>query len=171
MPVSPTIREDTMDSATFADVLRKFPLPVSVVTVGRGGAENALTVSWATPASFEPPMFLVAIDRLHYSVDFVKSTRNFAVNVLAEGQEKLAGQFARQSMQGEDKLAGVPQREGQTGAPILTDAVAFFDCELAFYVEAGDHYLLVGRVVDAAVLRDGRPLLGGASLRYQKSGR
>ncbi len=159
-----------MDSASFAEVLRKFPLAVSVVTVGRGGAENALTVSWATPVSFEPPMFLVAVDRLHYSVDFVKSTRNFAVNVLAEGQEKLAGQFARQSMQGEDKLAGVPHREGPSGAPILTDAVAFFDCELAFYVEAGDHYLLVGRVVDAAVLRDVRALAGGSALRYQKSG-
>ena len=159
-----------MDSASFAEVLRKFPLAVSVVTVGRGGAENALTVSWATPASFEPPMFLVAVDRLHYSVDFVKSTRNFTVNVLAEGQEKLAGHFARQSMQGEDKLAGVAHREGQTGAPVLTDAVAYFDCELAFFVEAGDHYLLVGRVVDAAVLRDARALVGGSALRYQKSG-
>ncbi len=159
-----------MDPASFAEVLRRFPLAVSVVTVGRGGAENALTVSWATPASFDPPMFLVAVDRLHYSVDFVKSTRNFTVNVLAEGQEKLAGQFARQAMQGEDKLAGVARREGQTGSPILTDAVAYFDCELAFYVEAGDHFLLVGRVVDAAVLRDGRALLGVGALRYQKSG-
>ena len=159
-----------MDPGSFTEVLRKFPLAVSVVTVGRGGAENALTVSWATPASFDPPMFLVAVDRLHYSVDFVKSTRNFAVNVLGEGQERLAGQFARQAMQGEDKLAGVAVREGQTGAPVLTDAVAYFDCELATTVEAGDHYLLLGRVVDAGLLRDAKALVGGASLRYQKSG-
>ncbi len=159
-----------MDPASFAEVLRRFPVAVSVVTVGRGGAENALTVSWATPASFDPPMFLVAVDRLHYSVDFVKSTRNFTVNVLGEGQERLAGLFARQSMQGEDKLAGVARREGTTGSPILQDAVAYFDCELAFFVEAGDHFLLVGRVVDAGVLRDAKPLVGGASLRYQKSG-
>jgi flavin reductase (DIM6/NTAB) family NADH-FMN oxidoreductase RutF len=158
-----------LDPASFADVLRTFPLAVNVVTVGRGGAENALTVSWATPASFDPPMFLVAVDRLHYSVDFVKSTRNFAVNLLAEGQERLAGQFARQSMHGEDKFAGVARREGQTGAPILTEAAAYFDCELAFHVEAGDHYLLVGRVVDAGVLRDAKPIVGGAGLRYAKS--
>ncbi|HET8734671.1 MAG TPA: flavin reductase family protein [Anaeromyxobacteraceae bacterium] len=158
-----------MDPSSFGDVLRKFPLAVSVVTVGRGGAENALTVSWATPASFDPPMFLVAGDRLHYSVDFVKSTKNFAVNVLGEGQERLAGRVARQSMQGEDKLAGVPTREGTTGAPILLDAVAYFDCELAFFVEAGDHYLLVGRVVEAGELRDAKPLVGGGALRYLKS--
>jgi flavin reductase (DIM6/NTAB) family NADH-FMN oxidoreductase RutF len=114
-------------------------------------------------------MFLVAVDRLHYSVDFVKSTRNFAVNVLGEGQERLAGQFARQSMQGEDKLADVRTREGATGSPILLDALAYFDCELAFFVEAGDHFLLVGRVVDAGTLREGKPLLGGAGLRYVKA--
>jgi flavin reductase (DIM6/NTAB) family NADH-FMN oxidoreductase RutF len=158
-----------MDSSTFTEALRKYPLAVDVVTVGRGGAENALTVSWATPASFDPPMFLVALDRLHYSIDFVKSTKNFAVNVLGEGQERLAGQFARQSMQGEDKLAGVPVREGATGAPILTEAVAWFDCELAQVVEAGDHFLLLGRVVDCGAARDGKALVGGAGLRYQKS--
>ena len=158
-----------MEPARFAEVLRRFPLAVSVVTVGRGGSENALTVSWATPASFDPPMFLVALDRLHYSIDFAKSTKNFAVNLLAEGQERLAGQFARQAMQGEDKLKGVARREGETGAPILTDAVAYFDCELTNVVEAGDHYLLLGRVVDAGLLRDAQPLVSGASLRYQKS--
>jgi flavin reductase (DIM6/NTAB) family NADH-FMN oxidoreductase RutF len=158
-----------MNPADFTEALRKYPLAVNVVTVGRGGAENALTVSWATPASFDPPMFLVALDRLHYSIDFVKSTKNFAVNVLSEGQERLAGQFARQSMQGEDKLAGVPVREGTTGAPILADAVAWFDCELAQFVEAGDHYLLIGRVVDCGGARDGKALVGGAGLRYQKS--
>ena len=120
-------------------------------------------------ASTDPPMFVVAVDRLHYSVDFVKSTKNFAVNVLGEGQERLAGQFARQSIQGEDKFAGVARREGTTGAPILNDAVAWFDCELAFFAEAGDHYLLVGKVVDAGAQRDGKPIVGGASLSYQKS--
>jgi flavin reductase (DIM6/NTAB) family NADH-FMN oxidoreductase RutF len=158
-----------VDPSTFADALRRFPLAVSVVTVGRGGAENALTVSWATPASFDPPMFLVAVDRLHYSVDFVRSTKNFAVNVLGEGQERLVGQFARQAMQGEDKLAGAAWKEGVTGAPILADAIAWFDCELHSLVEAGDHYLLLGRVVGAGLGRDAPPIVGGASLRYQKS--
>jgi flavin reductase (DIM6/NTAB) family NADH-FMN oxidoreductase RutF len=158
-----------MDPSRFSDVLRKFPLAVNVVTVGRGGSENALTVSWATPVSFDPPMFLVALDRLHYSVDFVKSTKNFAVNVLAEGQERLAGQLARQAMVGEDKLAGVARREGETGASILTDAVAYFDCELASVLEAGDHHLLLGRVVDAGLPKEGKPLVSGASLRYQKT--
>jgi flavin reductase (DIM6/NTAB) family NADH-FMN oxidoreductase RutF len=161
-----------MSSVLFADVLRRFPLGVSVMTVGRGGADNALTVSWATPASFEPPRFLVALDRLHYSLEFLRSTRNFALNVLREGQEKLAGHFARQAMSDEEKLSGVATREGSTGAAILEEAVAWFDCEVVSLLECGDHVLVIGEVVDAGVQGEGTPLVTTATgLRYLKSGR
>ena len=159
-----------MSSVRFADVLRKFPLGVSVMTVGRGGADNALTVSWATPASFDPPRFLVALDRLHYSLDFLRSTRNFALNVLREGQEKLAGQFARQAMSDEQKLAAVATREGTTGAAILADAVAWFDCEVVSLLECGDHVLVIGDVIDAGVQGEQAPLVTTETgLRYLKS--
>jgi len=165
----PAGEEDLMTTEQFADVLRGIPLVVSVVTVGRGGADNALTVSWAAPVAFDPPHFMIAVDQHHYSVDFLKSTRNFTVNVLREGQERLAGRFARQSMTQEDKLDAVPVREGETGAAILTDALAYFDCELVSASVVGDHLLVVGRVVDAGVLNGGRPMQTSAGLRYQKA--
>ncbi|HTP49756.1 MAG TPA: flavin reductase family protein [Anaeromyxobacteraceae bacterium] len=158
-----------MKSELFVDVLRKFPLAVSVVTVGRGGADNALTVSWAAPVAFDPPHFMIAVDARHYSVDFLKSTKNFAVNVLREGQERLAGYFARQSMTSEEKLEAVPTRDGATGAAILAEALAYFDCEIVAIGEVGDHLMVVGKVVDAAVLNDGRAMQTSAGLRYQKS--
>jgi 3-hydroxy-9,10-secoandrosta-1,3,5(10)-triene-9,17-dione monooxygenase reductase component len=85
---------------------------------------------------------------------------------------RLAGHFAKQSMAHEDKLAPVKTQEATTGAAILSDAVAFFDCELSAVHEAGDHYLVVGRVVDAGVLNDREPLVAhaGAGLRYVKQG-
>jgi flavin reductase (DIM6/NTAB) family NADH-FMN oxidoreductase RutF len=158
-----------MKPQVFGDVLRKFPMPVTVVTVGRGGADNALTVSWTVPVSFDPPHLMVALDRLHYSLDFLRSTKNFAVNVLKEGQEKLAGHFARQSMAGEDKLDVVKTREGETGAAILPEAIAYFDCEVVSMHEFGDHVTVIGRVVDGAVTGDGQPLVTtSAGLRYLK---
>ncbi|MFO0583754.1 MAG: flavin reductase family protein [Anaeromyxobacter sp.] len=160
-----------MTSAPFADVLKRFPLGVSIMTVGRGGAVNALTVSWATPVSFEPPRFLVALDRLHYSLDFLRSTRNFAVNVLREGQERIAGHFARQAMSTEEKLDDVKTHEATTGAAILDDAIAWFDCEVVSLLECGDHVLVIGDVVDAGAKGDGAPLVStaGAGLRYLKA--
>ena len=104
-----------MNKDAFTQALQKLTLPVTVVTVGRGGAENALTVSWVCPASFDPPRILFAADSHHYSVDFLKSTKNFAVNILREGQQRFAGHFARQSMMHEDKLQAMQHREATTG--------------------------------------------------------
>jgi flavin reductase (DIM6/NTAB) family NADH-FMN oxidoreductase RutF len=158
-----------MKGEQFTEVLRKLPLVVTVVTVGRGGVENGLTVSWIAPASFEPPQLMFAVDKLHYSVDFLRSTRNFAVNVLKEGQQRVAGHFARQTMAGEDKLGAVKTREGVTGAAIFADAAAWFDCELAAVHEAGDHLIVVGKVVDAGVQGEAPPLTtSAAGMQYRK---
>ena len=158
-----------MGQEAFLQVLQKFPLPVTVVTVGRGGAENGLTISWISPASFDPPQIMFAADRLHYSLDFLRSTKNFTVNVLREGQQRLAGHFARQTMAQEDKLKSVATRESDTGAPILSEALSYLDCEVTAVHEAGDHVIVVGKVVDAGVLNDGEPLTTVAGLRYVKS--
>jgi flavin reductase (DIM6/NTAB) family NADH-FMN oxidoreductase RutF len=159
-----------MSNSDFSEILAKIPYGVSVVTMGRGGAkvENGLTVSWMSQVSFNPPMLMVAVDKLHYSLDLLRSTKNFCVNLLGEDQGTLAGRFARQAMTGDDKLADVAQRPASSGAAILTDAVAYFDCEVTSMVETGDHVLVVGRVEDAAVLKDRSPMTSASGLRYRK---
>src|SRR5512147_2660674 len=98
-----------MSKPDFSDVLAKIPYGVSVVTMGRGGAavENGLTVSWMSQVSFQPPMLMIAVDRLHYSADLLRSTKNFCVNLLSDDQTALAARFARQATTAEAKLEGV----------------------------------------------------------------
>jgi flavin reductase (DIM6/NTAB) family NADH-FMN oxidoreductase RutF len=159
-----------VSKSDFSDVLAKIPYGVSVVTLGRGGAkvENGLTISWLSQVSFDPPMLMLAVDKLHYSVDLLRSTKNFCANLLGDDQAALAARFARQATTGEDKLGDVPQRVADSGAAILTDAVAYFDCEVASMVEAGDHLLVIGRIEDAAVLKDRAPLTSASGLRYRR---
>jgi flavin reductase (DIM6/NTAB) family NADH-FMN oxidoreductase RutF len=159
-----------MSENDFSSVLAKIPYGVSVVTMGRGGAqvENGLTVSWLSQVSFAPPMLMFAVDKLHYSVDILRSTKNFCVNLLGEDQAALAGRFAKQATTADDKLAEVPQRPAESGAAILTDAVAYLDCEVINLVEAGDHLVVIGRVEDAAVLQDAPVLTSATGLRYRK---
>jgi Conserved protein/domain typically associated with flavoprotein oxygenases, DIM6/NTAB family len=157
-----------MNKSDFSDVLAKIPYGVSVVTTGRGGVENGLTVSWMSQVSFDPPMLLVAVDKLHYSVDLFRSTKNFCVNLLGESQLPLAGHFAKQAIAGEDKLVHVAQRAADSGAAILTDSVAYFDCEVSSIVEAGDHLLVIGRIEDAEVLSGGAPLRSASGIRYRR---
>lgn len=159
-----------MSKNDFSDVLAKIPYGVSVVTMGRGGAqvENGLTISWLSQVSFDPPLLMVAVDKLHYSVDLLRSTKNFCVNLLGDDQVALAARFARQATTGDDKLADVAQRPANSGAAILSDAVAYLDCEVASMVEAGDHMIVIGRIEDAAVLRDRPPLTSVTGLRYRR---
>jgi flavin reductase (DIM6/NTAB) family NADH-FMN oxidoreductase RutF len=69
----------------------------------------------------------------------------------------------------EEKREGVPTRESETGAAILTDALAYFDCEITAIHKVGDHLMVVGRVVDAAAMGERDPLPSNAALRYHKS--
>jgi len=57
-------------------------------------------------------------------------------------------------------LAEVEWRPGRNGAPILAEALAYFDCELAGIHPGGDHQIALGRVIDGRVLAPGAtPLL------------
>jgi flavin reductase (DIM6/NTAB) family NADH-FMN oxidoreductase RutF len=74
------------------------------------------------------------------------------VNVLKQGQLELARRFGTRSGRSEDKLQGVRWKPGRTGVPILEEALAYFDCELTGRHRAGDHELVLGRVVDGKLL-------------------
>lgn len=150
-------------------VLEKIPYGVAVVSVGRGGVENALTVSWMTQVSFDPAMIAIAVAGVHYSEEFLRSTKNFCVNLLREDQRRVAGHFARESVTGEDKFAGIATRPAPSGAAILADSLAWLDCEVVAIHRTGDHLLVIGRIEDAGVLSDGNPLTSASGVRYQKS--
>jgi flavin reductase (DIM6/NTAB) family NADH-FMN oxidoreductase RutF len=112
---------------------------------------------------------MIAVDSLHYSVEFLESTRNFTVNLLGAEHKALAAHFARPSTSEGAKLDSVATREAPSGAAILTDALAYYDCELVQTLKVGGHTLFIGKIVDADVLRQGEPLTTASGIRYRKS--
>jgi flavin reductase (DIM6/NTAB) family NADH-FMN oxidoreductase RutF len=74
------------------------------------------------------------------------------VSVLKRGQLDLARRFGTLSGRDLDKFDGVRWQPGRSGAPILSEALAYFDCELTDSFPAGDHELVVGRVVGGRIL-------------------
>jgi flavin reductase (DIM6/NTAB) family NADH-FMN oxidoreductase RutF len=64
-----------------------------------------------------------------------------------------------------NKLALMPWRPGRSGAPILQNGLAYFDCEVTATFGAGDHELVLGRVVDGGILDP-----GGVPLVYAETG-
>jgi flavin reductase (DIM6/NTAB) family NADH-FMN oxidoreductase RutF len=157
-----------MSKSKYASVLKKFPLSVCVVTVGRGGVENGLTVSWVSPVSFEPLQFMIAVDTKHYSTEFLDSTKNFVINLLKKDQKKIAAHFAKPSFTDSAKLDSILSSESESGAAILTDALAFFDCEVVDSLTHGDHKIYVGQVLEAGILNDGEPMTTLDGMQYIK---
>ena len=133
---------------------------VYVVGVSDGEERDAFTAAWVMQVSFDPLLLALSINPDHASYPLLHAGRGFTVNVLKQGQLDLARCFGTRSGRDEDKLAGIPWRPGRTGAPILEDALAYFDCELSGEMGAGDHDLTLGRVTGGRILDpEASPLL------------
>lgn len=115
-----------------------------VTTVDSEGNPCGFTANSFSSVSIDPPLLLVSIARTAHGCDIFTSSRGYAVNILAQDQRELSNRFARA---GTDKFADLDWRGEVTGAPILDNVVAWFDCEHFEQVDAGDHIILVGRVM------------------------
>lgn len=124
---------------------------VAVVTVVRHGVAHAATVSTLTSVSLEPPlvMFCVHVDaRLRDVLDHVDA---WAVSVLGDGQANVADWLASPGRPAVGQLDRVPHHPAPvSGAPWLDGAAAWFDCRTDAVHPAGDHDVVVGRVLAAA---------------------
>ena len=156
------------DATDCKEALCKIHYGVNVVTLGLGGVENGLTVSWLTQVSHEPPMVAFSIAKTHYSRGVLDDNPVFVVNILKHDQMDVATHFAKASVEGEDKIDKFPTRPAANEAPILTDSLACLECEVDQRVEVGNHLLVIGKVTGGEILNDAEPLTSESGMRYRK---
>ena len=161
-------------SQSMVALFRKLTCGVYAVGVAHAEQRRAFTAAWVMQASFDPLLLALSVNPGNASYALLMEGRVFSVNVLARGQMDLARRFGTPSEHALDELTDVAWRSGVTGAPILMDALAYFDCQVDDTHRAGDHELVIGRVVDGAVLAsEGLPMtyaetgdLDGSSALY-----
>ncbi|WP_206956119.1 flavin reductase family protein [Trinickia acidisoli] len=140
-----TINEQPIDIAEFRRALGAFVTGVTVVTtIQPDGSPRGFTANSFTSVSLDPPLILVCIAKTASSYAVFSQTRHFAVSVLAEDQKAVSGVFASKAI---DKFSQVAWQARVTGAPMIEGAAASFDCATHEVVDAGDHIILIGRVV------------------------
>jgi flavin reductase (DIM6/NTAB) family NADH-FMN oxidoreductase RutF len=145
------------DGEWFREVLGQYPTGVSVVTaVGPDGSPVGLAVGSFTSVSLDPPLVGFLPDKRSTSWPKVQPAGRFCVNVLAADQEAICRRFAAK---GDDKFNGLSWRSAGSGAPIIDGVLAWIDCDLETVHEAGDHYIVLGRVRELAVERASLPLV------------
>lgn len=147
----------TIDPALFRETLGHYPTGVAVVTaVADDGQPIGMVVGTFSSVSLDPPLIAFFPASTSKSFQQLRTAATFAVNVLASDQEPICRKLATS---GADKFDGVRWRPGMLGSPIIEGAVSWIECTFEDIREAGDHYIVLGRVHELAVERPTLPLL------------
>ena len=137
-------------SESTAALFQRLTQGVYVVGVAHGEARNVFTAAWVMQVSYDPLLLALSINPLHSSYGLLKEGRAFSVNVLKKGQLELAAHYGRPA--GPDKLALMEWTTSRLGVPLLLESLAWFECQVEGEHPAGDHVLVLGKVIDGKVL-------------------
>ncbi len=133
---------------------------VTVVATGPVGERYGLTATAVCSLSDDPPTLLVCVNRSASAHDVIQSRRHFSINLLAADQQVVAAQFSgRAGLKGEARFSSSEWGMLITGAPILANALAAFDCQIAQELVFPTHTIFIGQVVATAVRVTADPLL------------
>lgn len=150
--------EAVAQARLFRDVLGRFASGVTVVTTISNDEPVGMTCQSFSSVSLEPPLVLFIPAKSSRSWPLIQRSGKFCVNFLAADQAELSNTMASR---GTDKFGDVKWvPSAKTGSPILEGSLAHVDCTIHTVHEAGDHYVVIGRVVDLNTAEtDAEPLL------------
>lgn len=146
-----------LDAHQLKQAYSRLAAGTSVVTmIAPDGTKIGLTVSAVTSVSIEPPLMLVCINSKSRAIDALESGASFVINLLSRSQEAAGMQFASREA---DKFAGIAHFTTASGALYLSDTLANIECVPHEIVPAGDHFIVIGQVIDVQIGADAPPLV------------
>lgn len=130
----------------FKEVMGSYPTGVTVVTsIDENGAPVGLTVNSFASVSLEPLLVLWSIDHRVSSLDVFKNTNKFAIHILADDQKELCWNFSKKDI---DRFSTCSWELSNDNLPVISDAFAVIECETYKQIEAGDHTIFIGKVLN-----------------------
>ncbi len=145
------------DSKAFRNALGSFPTGVAVVTTVSSAAQHmGITVNSFTSVSLDPPLVLWCMDKKSDRFQAFTGAPCYTINILGTDHQEVSSRLAKR---GEHSLEGVALEPTELGPPALAQSLAVFECESEQVHDAGDHVILVGRVVRFHRHEAGAPLV------------
>ncbi len=136
----------TIDPMQFRRALGNFATGVTIITAQNAQGEKVgVTANSFNSVSLDPPLILWSIDKKSSSFSVFEEATHFAVNILSGSQIDLSNKFSRRNV---DKFEGTSYQLGAGQAPLLDHCSAVFECERHQIIEGGDHWIMIGKVVN-----------------------
>jgi flavorubredoxin/flavin reductase (DIM6/NTAB) family NADH-FMN oxidoreductase RutF len=118
-----------------------------IITASKGDSSSAMLASWVTQASFEPLGLTIAVSNDRAIDSLMQVGDKFVLNVLEEGNyQMLMRHFLKRFAPGADRFEGVKTQAATNGSPILQDALAYIECEVASRMACADHHIVYATV-------------------------
>jgi flavin reductase len=136
-----------VSAESFRAAMRHLAMPVAVVAAQDGAVRDALTTTTVCSASVDPPTLIICINRQSTLGGLIERSRAFSVNVLTDEQTAIGRLFSDPRRDPDGRFDAGTWRAGQTGSPLLEDALASFDCEMVQALDVGANRVVLGRVV------------------------
>ncbi|SOE73101.1 NADH-FMN oxidoreductase RutF, flavin reductase (DIM6/NTAB) family [Streptomyces sp. OV198] len=169
-PLTPSVHAEGVSNDEFRAAMSRLAAGVVLVTAhepaldpeGPGGEDVGMTATAFLSVSLDPPLVMVSLREGSRMDDLLDEQPLWAVSVLSESQRHIAGRFAMKGRISDRLLfEDIPYVRGEaSGALVVGGALATLECRTEQRVAAGDHTLVIGRVLAASVPSgDGGPLL------------
>ncbi len=118
-----------------------------IITAQKGDIKSAMLASWVTQASFQPLGLTIAVAKDRAIESLMQVSDRFVLNILEEGNyQRLMKHFLKRFKPGDDRFAGVKTQSAANGSPILTDALAYLECQVVSRMECSDHWVVYASV-------------------------
>jgi flavin reductase (DIM6/NTAB) family NADH-FMN oxidoreductase RutF len=131
----------------------------SITTIGTDGQQNANIATWVMQTAMKGKIVAVALYKIDYTIELVKSSGILNINLLAQDQTRLIDKLGRKSGRTSNKFKNLPHAHDERGCPYLTEAIGYIQCRVLHSTDSDDHELFVCEVLKQVVLNPEKEVL------------
>ncbi|TCU06094.1 flavin reductase family protein [Rhizobium sullae] len=142
----------------FRMAMRKLIGGVALICTNSGNRPYGMTATAVCSVSADPPTLLVCLNRKGSTCSAVSESGAFSVNLLGPENVELASTFASAPADLQDRFSVGEWTMLKTGAPILQNSSASFDCEVVEELDSGSHRIFIGQVRAVSRSQDDKAL-------------
>jgi flavin reductase (DIM6/NTAB) family NADH-FMN oxidoreductase RutF len=139
--------------------LGRIPSGLFILTIRHGAAETGMLASWVQQCGFDPPSVVLAVRLEREITTWLTDGASFTLNILDDTQTDMIAHFGKGFRLTDDPFGDLEVERPDGNSLVLTEALAYLQCEVAGRWPVGDHDLFLGRVVAGRIINEGQPMI------------